>query len=95
VSKTLDGINLRLILSATGSGKTGYFFIMVLMVIIAISNNNPQVSTSNMIRLFGPGLPNNSFFDDEILRGENNQGDPGAYCNSKPRLSCESDIAPS
>jgi hypothetical protein len=43
VCKTLDGIDI-LIVSATGSGKTGYFF-MVLIVIIAI-NNNPQLCPS-------------------------------------------------
>ncbi|KAF8239153.1 hypothetical protein L208DRAFT_1239175 [Tricholoma matsutake] len=37
VCKTLDGINI-LIVSVTGSGKTGYFF-MVLIVIITINNN--------------------------------------------------------
>jgi hypothetical protein len=37
VCKTLDGIDI-LIISATGSGKTGYFF-MVLIVVIAINNN--------------------------------------------------------
>jgi hypothetical protein len=37
VCKTLDGINI-LIISTTGSRKTGYFF-MVLIVIIAINNN--------------------------------------------------------
>jgi ATP-dependent helicase YprA (DUF1998 family) len=43
VCKTLDGIDI-LIISATGSGKSGYFF-MVLIVIIAI-NDNPQLCPS-------------------------------------------------
>ncbi|KAF8233408.1 hypothetical protein L208DRAFT_1186352, partial [Tricholoma matsutake] len=40
VCKTLDGINI-LIISATGRGKMGYFF-MVLIVIIRI-NKNPEL----------------------------------------------------
>jgi hypothetical protein len=47
VCKTLDGIDI-LIVSATGSGKTGYFF-MVLIVIIAI-NKNPELCPSAKLK---------------------------------------------
>lgn len=43
ICKTLDGIDI-LIVSATGTGKTGFFY-MAIMVIIAI-NNNPALCPS-------------------------------------------------